>query len=150
MATTGSVESATKKPASTKIAGGKKQLKTPAKSSAAASETKPAAAKKPALSKAASKAAVSSEPKAKAPVAKPAAKPAPKKPAAAASKKMAADPPKKSSRKTSVFSPEKRYQMICDAAYFMAEKRGFIGGDPVRDWAVAEAEIDMLIKSGKC
>jgi hypothetical protein len=39
-----------------------------------------------------------------------------------------------------------RRQMIQEAAYFRAEKRGFQGGDPVADWLAAEAEIDALAR----
>jgi hypothetical protein len=39
-----------------------------------------------------------------------------------------------------------RRQMIAEAAYFRAEKRGFQGGDPVTDWLAAEAEIDALAR----
>jgi F0F1-type ATP synthase membrane subunit b/b' len=35
-----------------------------------------------------------------------------------------------------------RRQMIAEAAYFRAERRGFNGGDPVADWIDAEAEVD--------
>jgi Protein of unknown function (DUF2934) len=42
-------------------------------------------------------------------------------------------------------SPEKRYQMIAEAAYFRAEKRGFVGGDVAQDWLEAEKEIDMIL-----
>lgn len=35
-----------------------------------------------------------------------------------------------------------RYQMIAIAAYYRAEHRGFMGGNPVEDWLAAEAEID--------
>ena len=42
-----------------------------------------------------------------------------------------------------------RHQMITIAAYYLAEQRGFNGGDPVADWLAAEAGIDaMLKKSG--
>lgn len=37
-----------------------------------------------------------------------------------------------------------RYQMIATAAYFRAEQRGFMGGNPVDDWLAAEAEIGQL------
>lgn len=37
---------------------------------------------------------------------------------------------------------EKRNQMIAEAAYYRAERRGFQGGDPAADWFEAEAEID--------
>ena len=39
---------------------------------------------------------------------------------------------------------EQRWHMIAEAAYFVAEHRGFDGGDPVQDWLVAESEIDTL------
>jgi predicted nucleic acid-binding Zn-ribbon protein len=45
-----------------------------------------------------------------------------------------------------------RQQMIAEAAYFRAERRGFNGGDPVRDWCEAEAEIDarlLALESGQ-
>jgi hypothetical protein len=43
-------------------------------------------------------------------------------------------------------SGEQRRQMIAEAAYFRAERRGFDGGDPVRDWCEAEAEVDALLR----
>lgn len=39
-----------------------------------------------------------------------------------------------------------RWQMIAEAAYFKAERRGFKGGDAVRDWCEAEAEIDARLR----
>lgn len=39
-----------------------------------------------------------------------------------------------------------RQQMIAEAAYFRAERRGFDGGDTVRDWYEAEAEIDAELR----
>jgi len=44
-------------------------------------------------------------------------------------------------------TPEQRYHMIAEAAYFHAERRGFGGGDPGLDWREAEAEIDRLLQS---
>jgi hypothetical protein len=38
-------------------------------------------------------------------------------------------------------SPEQRSQMIAEAAYYLAEHRGFNGGSPEQDWFSAEAEI---------
>ena len=35
-----------------------------------------------------------------------------------------------------------RYQMITEAAYLIAEQRGFEGGHEMDDWLQAEAEID--------
>ena len=40
-----------------------------------------------------------------------------------------------------------REGMIAEAAYYLAERRGFDGGDPVADWLEAEAEIDALLDS---
>ncbi len=42
-------------------------------------------------------------------------------------------------------SPERRYEMIAQAAYFHAEERGFQGGDPVADWLLAETQVDALL-----
>lgn len=52
---------------------------------------------------------------------------------------------KKGNGHTSV-TPEQRYRMICDAAYFRAERRGFVGGNPAQDWVEAEAEINLMLK----
>jgi chromosome segregation ATPase len=43
-------------------------------------------------------------------------------------------------------SSERRRQMIAEAAYFRAEKRGFRGGDPQADWREAEAEVDARLR----
>jgi len=46
-------------------------------------------------------------------------------------------------------TPEQRYQMIAEAAYFRAQSQGFCG-DPAQDWVAAEAEIDrVLLHSGQ-
>jgi hypothetical protein len=42
-------------------------------------------------------------------------------------------------------SDEQRRQMIAEAAYFRAERRGF-GVDPVADWIEAEIEIDARVR----
>ncbi|MCP5424549.1 MAG: DUF2934 domain-containing protein [Gammaproteobacteria bacterium] len=39
-------------------------------------------------------------------------------------------------------SLEQRERMIAEAAYYLAEARGFQGGSPVQDWLDAEATID--------
>lgn len=39
-------------------------------------------------------------------------------------------------------TPEERYRMIAENAYHRAEKRGFVGGDPLNDWLLAEREVD--------
>lgn len=61
-----------------------------------------------------------------------------------ASKKPPADNPKQMT-----LNPEERYRMIAVAAYYRAEKRGFIGGDPAQDWVDAEAEVERLIGKSK-
>lgn len=33
------------------------------------------------------------------------------------------------------------HSRIAEAAYFLAERRGFAGGDPVEDWLIAERKI---------
>jgi hypothetical protein len=43
-------------------------------------------------------------------------------------------------------SPTQRRQMIAEAAYFRAEKRGFTGGEERRDWLEAEVEVDQRLR----
>ena len=47
---------------------------------------------------------------------------------------------------TSKVSEGQRQQMIAEAAYFRAERRGFSGGDPVTDWVEAEAEVAERVR----
>ena len=61
-----------------------------------------------------------------------------------AAKKPAA---KRASSSKSVFTPEQRYLMVAEAAYYRSERQGFMG-DPVQNWVEAEAEIEALF-SGK-
>lgn len=62
---------------------------------------------------------------------------APKKPAAkaAASKKM-------------TVTAEQHYCMVAEAAYYRAERNGFMS-DPVRDWIEAENEINAMLGGKK-
>jgi hypothetical protein len=46
----------------------------------------------------------------------------------------------------SVSKPEERWQMISVAAYYLAEKRGFTGGNPCQDWIEAETQVDSMLK----
>jgi len=39
---------------------------------------------------------------------------------------------------------EDRQQMIATAAYYLAEKRGFNGGDEIQNWLEAESELDGI------
>jgi len=54
--------------------------------------------------------------------------------------------PKSVAKKNPPVTAEERYRMIAEAAYFHAEKRGFLGGDVAEDWLQAEAEIDRMLK----
>jgi uncharacterized coiled-coil DUF342 family protein len=40
-----------------------------------------------------------------------------------------------------------RRELIAQAAYLRAEKRGFQGGDPVEDWLAAEAEVEARLRA---
>ena len=102
----------------------------------AAKKTKPSSTAK---SAAGAKAAVKKPVAAKAAAAKKTVATEPKK--AAAPKKPAA--PRAAVAKITI-TPEQRYCMIAEAAYFHAERRGF-RGDPVRDWVAAEKEIEALL-----
>ena len=43
-------------------------------------------------------------------------------------------------------NPDERHQMIALAAYYRAEQRGFVNGDPLQDWLEAEAEVTMKLQ----
>ncbi len=89
-----------------------------------------------------------------------AAKPAPVKtpakkssPAPKAEPKVA-DKVIKHTRKTKIPKPigitaEARLRHIEVAAYYIAEHRGFSGGDAADDWLAAEQQIDHLLLAGK-
>ena len=86
------------------------------------------------------------------PKAKLAAKPEPVAKATAAPKaapKAAAEKPVRSrAKKLAGVSLEQRRNYVEVAAYHIAECRGFTPGNPLEDWAQAEAEIDQLIADG--
>jgi hypothetical protein len=42
-------------------------------------------------------------------------------------------------------TPEERHRMIAETAYFLAQERGFAGGDPVSDWIEAERRVDRQL-----
>jgi hypothetical protein len=44
--------------------------------------------------------------------------------------------------------PEDRLEMIAEAAYYRAEKRGFDPGHEIEDWLEAELAVDETIKRG--
>lgn len=82
--------------------------------------------------------------------AKPAAKKAPAKtPAAAkATAKPAATKKTAKAAKPAVGAAQRR-NYIEVAAYYIAERRNFVGGNAADDWKAAEAEIDRLLSEGK-
>jgi hypothetical protein len=44
------------------------------------------------------------------------------------------------------YSTGQKRRMIAEAAYYRAQKRGFVNSDPVQDWLAAEAEIDEYLE----
>ena len=42
-------------------------------------------------------------------------------------------------------TPDERSQMIAEAAYYRAERRGFNPGGQVKDWLEAELEVDAKL-----
>ena len=48
---------------------------------------------------------------------------------------------------SSPVTPEQRWMMICEAAYYIAEHRGFEVGHDVDDWLAAERQIDAALTS---
>nr|VFJ56558.1 MAG: Protein of unknown function (DUF2934) [Candidatus Kentron sp. FW]VFJ59724.1 MAG: Protein of unknown function (DUF2934) [Candidatus Kentron sp. FW] len=61
---------------------------------------------------------------------------------------LATEALKRQTLANSDITPEERWNMIAVSAYYRAEQRGFIGGNPAEDWIAAEKEIDILL-SGK-
>ena len=44
---------------------------------------------------------------------------------------------------------DERRRMVAEAAYYLAEGRGFAGGDPKQDWLDAEADVDAALMGVK-
>ncbi|HUN26493.1 MAG TPA: DUF2934 domain-containing protein [Steroidobacteraceae bacterium] len=53
------------------------------------------------------------------------------------------------SRMQAPITAAQRYAMICEAAYFLAERRGFGAGHELEDWVAAEALIDAKLADGR-
>jgi hypothetical protein len=71
-----------------------------------------------------------------------------RKPAARKSPARRPTAKKAAARKATAKNPvpeSQRRHMIAEAAYYLAEKRGFSDGDPVSDWIAAETEIDTRL-----
>ena len=43
--------------------------------------------------------------------------------------------------------PDARQMMIAEAAYYLAEKRGFTSGGELQDWLDAEAQIEATLRA---
>jgi hypothetical protein len=74
--------------------------------------------------------------------------------AAAATTASSVSRPRATSKKTIVVAQkqvtaDERLRCIEVAAYYIAEKRGFAGGDPAQDWAMAEQQVDSLLLAGR-
>ncbi|GAB1392476.1 hypothetical protein MASR1M60_06390 [Rhodocyclaceae bacterium] len=75
----------------------------------------------------------------------------PAKPKAAATAPKATVKPKAAAKQAPAkpkITPEQYRLYVEVAAYHIAERRGFQGGDALEDWAQAEAEIDRLLSEG--
>ncbi|MDP1652147.1 MAG: DUF2934 domain-containing protein [Rhodocyclaceae bacterium] len=104
----------------------------PVKPKTAAATKKPATPAKPAV-----KPKAVAQPKATAqPAAAPKAKPV-----------KAAKVAQPASGARAVAAEQRRYYVEV-AAYYIAERRGFQGGDVIDDWAAAEAEVERLLRAG--
>lgn len=64
---------------------------------------------------------------------------------AARSKKAAVVAPVVEGAAASAVTVPDRHAMIEEAAYFLAEKRGFTGDYQMEDWLAAELEVDQRI-----
>ena len=51
-------------------------------------------------------------------------------------------------RRPVAIDPEQRCVLVSEAAYFLAEHRGFKPGHELEDWLVAEGEIDDMLTRG--
>ena len=49
---------------------------------------------------------------------------------------------------TGVITREQRQAMICEAAYFMAERHGLRPGHELEDWLAAEQQVDLTLTRG--
>lgn len=56
-------------------------------------------------------------------------------------------PASKKSSSHNAISPEERYRMIAEAAYYIAESHGFDSSRTMQDWLEAEQKIDISLFS---
>lgn len=61
----------------------------------------------------------------------------------------AAEKPRSDGAHGTHIDPAQRRYYIEVAAYYIAERRGFMGGHDAEDWNAAEVEIDRMLVEGK-
>ncbi|MDI6747891.1 MAG: DUF2934 domain-containing protein [Rhodocyclaceae bacterium] len=118
------------KPVKPKAAATARKVASPAKSAkpAAAAAKKPAAAtKKPATVVKAAKSSAAAKP---------------------AKAVTGTTKPSKAKAGGGTLAPDQRRYYIEVAAYYIAERRGFLGGNALEDWTAAEVEVDRLLREG--
>lgn len=64
-----------------------------------------------------------------------------------AARKPAASVPATTQQEAQADTPEQRHHMIDEAAYFIAEQRGFQGDMALNDWLQAEAAVDARFEA---
>ena len=67
----------------------------------------------------------------------------------AVAKPPSAPAPATRERRLPEVDADQRLHYVEVAAYYIAERRSFLGGCEAADWAEAEREIDRLLKEGK-
>lgn len=113
-----------------------------------ASSTKTTATKKTAsTAKSAESKPAKAAPKKTTAAAKPAAATATKKPATPRKKAVPAGSERTAKARAPVSDDQRRHYVEV-AAYFIAERNGFVPGRELADWAEAEAEIERLLAEG--
>jgi superfamily II helicase len=51
-----------------------------------------------------------------------------------------------SEQSVSSIDPDIRRQLVAAEAYFLAERRGFVGGNEIEDWVSAERVVDLRLQ----
>lgn len=100
---------------------------------------KPVATKKPAAKKSVNPTV---------PVPATALAPAPAKPEAKVKPRASGAQPKAAPAAKATLSAEQRNHYVEVAAFYIAERRSFVPGNPADDWCAAELEVDRLIATG--
>jgi hypothetical protein len=57
-------------------------------------------------------------------------------------------PVRKPSAALQEITEERRRAIIAEAAYYMAERRGFEAGHELEDWLLAERQLEVAIRGG--